>query len=66
MSEELNEVVANEPEVLADVMTAVMHDDNEPVVSTKRRRMSFRTSNKKMEPKNGQIHFWLKEWYPFN
>ena len=36
MSEELNEVVTNEPEVLADVMTAVMHDDNEPVVSTKR------------------------------
>ena len=36
MSEELKEVVTNEPEVAADVMAAVVHAENEPVVSTKR------------------------------
>ena len=63
MSEELNEVVENEPEVLADVMTAVMHDDNEPVVSTKRlldAGCHFGHQTRRWNPKMGKFIFGSK------
>ena len=63
MSEELNEVVTNEPEVAADVMAAVMHDDNEPVVSTKRLLEAgchFGHQTRRWNPKMGKYIFGAK------